>query len=340
MEKHLTLLIPALTGRQKPLLPESWPPLRALEMLLARADRLTKDLPTGLERQLFVLFGIETDQALPIAAVTRIFDTGQIEKGWWLRADPVHLQVDRDRLILADSETLHISQQQADALVGELLKVFAADGWRLQAPHANRWYLSMEKIPQIKTSALPEVIGQDIRPHLPVGRHANDWRRILNEVQMVLHASPINAERSARGELPVNSVWFWGGGYLPAPQGPRWAKIWSAEPIGLSLARLSSTSFAVLPSGGETWLQQATTPGKHLLVLDQGRSAIQYGDLEGWREFLHWLDARWIDPLLAGLKQKQVESVTLYGENGTGFYLTAGHLGRWWRRRRHLQNYF
>jgi len=337
MEKHLTLLIPALSGQK------GWPQglaLLALEKVLARADRLNAARVAGLERQLFNLFGMETGLEPPVAAVTRVFDTGRVETGWWLRADPVHLRVDRDRLVLADNETLHISQQEADSLIGEILQVFAADGWRLEAPHPNRWYLGLPEVPEIQTHAMPDVVGQDIRAHLPTGPRAKEWHRILNEVQMLLHASPINTERAARGELVINSLWFWGGGSLPAPPTKPWAQVWSVEPVGLGLARLSATPYAPLPANGMAWLQQATTPGRHLAILDQGRGAIQYGDIQGWYEFLRRLEAEWIEPMLTGLRQKQVQSVTLYGDNGAGFYLTAKHLRRWWRRRRPLQNYF
>jgi hypothetical protein len=340
MEKHLILLIPGLTGRQKELLREPGPALIALETLLARADRVNIRPPAGFERQLFDFFGIKPGQELPVAAVTRVFDTGRIEQGWWLRADPVHLQVDRDRLILADNETLRISQQEANSLISEILKVFAADGWRLQAPHPNRWYLGLSKVPEIQTHAMPDVVGQDIRVHLPTGPQAKSWHRTLNEVQMLLHASPINTERAARGELAINSLWFWGGGSLPTPPTQSWAQVWSVEPIGLGLARLSATPYAPLPANGDTWLQQAITPGRHLLILDQGRGAIQYGDVQGWHEFLQRLEVEWIGPMLTGLRQKQIQSITLYSENGAGFYLTTKYIGRWWRRRRPLQNYF
>ena len=56
---------------------------------------------------------------------------------------------------------------------------------------------------------------------LPAGNEGSVWRRRMNEAQMVLHAHPGNEAREARGELPVNSVWFWGAGELgAAPRAP------------------------------------------------------------------------------------------------------------------------
>ena len=39
---------------------------------------------------------------------------------------------------------------------------------------------------------------------------------LLNEIQVLLHQHPLNAARRARGLTPVNSLWLWGGGRLPA----------------------------------------------------------------------------------------------------------------------------
>src|SRR5690606_30880361 len=44
--------------------------------------------------------------------------------------------------------------------------------------------------------------SEDVRP----------WRRLLNEIQMVWHEHPVNQARAARGALPVNGLWLYGGG--------------------------------------------------------------------------------------------------------------------------------
>ena len=53
-------------------------------------------------------------------------------------------------------------------------------------------------------------------------------RMLLNEVQVLLHQHPLNAARQTRGLPPVNSVWFWGAGRLPAP-GPSPTAAWRAR---------------------------------------------------------------------------------------------------------------
>ncbi len=107
-ERHVSLVIPGLLGPKSSAsdggTSES-PPTPTLEMLLARADRQQVERPSDFETMIFELFDIDVDaeQDLPVAPVTRALDLGVIDKGWWLRADPVHLRADRDRLILADN---------------------------------------------------------------------------------------------------------------------------------------------------------------------------------------------------------------------------------------------
>jgi hypothetical protein len=38
-----------------------------------------------------------------------------------------------------------------------------------------------------------------------------EWRRLLNEIQMVWHEHPVNLARAERGEVPINSLWLFGG---------------------------------------------------------------------------------------------------------------------------------
>jgi hypothetical protein len=41
---------------------------------------------------------------------------------------------------------------------------------------------------------------------------AKKWRRLQNELQMILHDHPVNEARLERGELSINSVWLYGCG--------------------------------------------------------------------------------------------------------------------------------
>jgi hypothetical protein len=95
--------------------------------------------------------------------------------------------------------------------------VFGDAGFELSAPAPNRWFLRAIASDQYPDSPDPEdILGDDLEAHLPGGRDAPKWRRLLNESQVVLHNHVVNAARTARGALPANTLWFWGGGRMPA----------------------------------------------------------------------------------------------------------------------------
>ena len=342
-ERHVSLVIPGLLGPKSSAsdggTSES-PPTPTLEMLLARADRQQVERSSDFETMIFELFDIDVDaeQDLPVASVTRALDLGVIDKGWWLRADPVHLRADRDRLILADNKVLGITQDEADGLVSEIMEVYAEDGWVLKAARPDRWYLKPTDVPKLNTIPLPAVIGRDITDCLPRGEDYKTWHTILNEVQILLHTAKTNAERERRGALSVNSVWFWGGGRLPELKHTEWSHVWSGEPVSLALARLSQTPSKDVPGGAEDWLDSSSMPGNHLFVLDQGREALEYGAFDEWHRFVDGIERNWIAPLIAGLHSKQLASISLISETGE-FRLNAKTTRRWWRRSRPLQRY-
>ena len=334
--QRLTFYLPGLFSLQEDGAASG--PYGALETMLSRAQRLDREWPRGHEEGLFALFDLagQENADLPIAAVTRMLDMGVIDNDWWLRADPVHLSIDRDRLILTDARRLQIAPREANRLVAEIMEVFAADGWLLKAPHPERWYLKPLRAPGLTTSPLCRVVGQDVHGFLPRGPDDKAWHTILNELQILLHTATVNLEREKEGKLPINSLWFWGGGRLPRIMPVAWSRVWSNEPVSLSLAKLSGTPAAELPGGYAGWRQQAGEAGEHLLVLDELHDAALCHDTARWHEALGKLEADWMEPLLRDLKTGAIESVTLTTDTGASFVLASRQARRWWRRRRAL----
>lgn len=327
MSLHLTLMVPGL-----------WRPPRgatvrlpALERLVARAQAAA-EMTTGYETRLAACFGL---QQAAVASLSYWADRGA-PPGPILRADPVHLQVENAGMRLIDSDAFHLSGHEADALVAWLARGFADAGWRLEAPHPGRWYLHLPAL-DIATVPLPEAIGRDIQSRLPGGPQAKQWRRWLNEAQMLLHQSPVNEARATRGEPVVNSVWFWGEGSLPATANVRpFAQIWSDDSFAVGLARWSGTPLAASVTDWHSWHTAVTTPGDHLVVVPDLRGAAQYGDVQAWEQGVARLEHAWCAPALDALKRGRLTTLTVYSDTGPGWRLRAGAARRWWRRPRVL----
>ncbi len=336
----LTLFLPGLFTPVPDVAAGAATRLPALETWLARAAART-GLPRGAEAVLFALFGadIPDDADLPVAAVTRALDLGVIDNGWWLRADPVHLHPQRDRLVLEDGRRLELTQDEATRLANEILEHYRADGWLLKAARPGRWYLKPPRAARIRTTPLAEVAGRDIHPYLPRGEEASAWHTRLNEMQILLHTAKVNEERERTGKPPVNSLWFWGGGRLPKLAPVHWAGLWGEEPLSLAFARLAQVPSHARPAGFAAWRREADPTGDHLVVLDDLLALQQEADSAAWQETLACLERDWIAPLAGAVRAGTLPRAELIADTGTRFVLTRAYARRWWRRRRPLAAY-
>lgn len=336
----LTLLVPGLFSPPAGFDPAELPPrvTPALDAWLARADVETRTGAAGMEAALFALFGIEApaDADLPIAAVTRVVDMGVIDNEWWMRADPVHLRPERDRLILLDTQLVPLNLEEAETLVDELMQSYREEGWVLKAPHPARWYLKPSRDHRLLTTPITEVVGRDIHPHLPRGDEGKAWHGILNEMQILLHTARANEGREARGELAINSVWFWGSGRVPSVGPTAWARVWSNEPVALGLARLAGVPAAPVPPVFDD-VPTTATGGAHLVVLETARAAAQYREPRNWLEAVQRLERDWIGPAYEAVRAGRLSEVVLCGESSRMFRLTRRTSRRWWRRRRPIE---
>lgn len=310
-----------------------------LTRLLARADREVIPV-TGSELRLFGLFGVEVAQGqdLPVAAVSQLADNvhsaingvenGAEERAWWIRADPVNLMATRTGLALHAG--LGLSQDEADQLVAELSETLAQDGWLLKAPRPERWYLKPPTAPAITTTPLAYAIGRDVHALLPQGRDHKAWHAYLNEFQILLHRSPVNAARAARGALPANSVWFWGGGWQPQPGSRSWTQVASSEPLSQGLARLNGIPTGAAPMDARRWLETAPAAGDHLLVLDT------LGDVSDRQTGRQQLEVDWLAPLLAAVHAGALTELRVLSDTGPALHYRRAHRWRFWRRSRAL----
>ncbi len=340
---NLHLLIPALFWPEASL-HEIYRDLSlpALESLLARS-LCTIDEVYAIEAWLCHAFGIPKQYDWPVAPITLQMDAGEklkTEYDYWLRADPVHLRIERDQIVLADSRIFQISADEAGQFTDMLNKHFAENAQEISflPLRPDRWYLHITKTPPPQTHLLSEVANKGIRELLPFGTNSMNWRGLFNEIQMLLHEHSLNQSREDRGDLAVNSTWFWGGGVMPASVVCPYTHVWSNDVLTESLALASATDHAQLPNDAAAWYQSAVS-GNHLVVLNPLHGKAQYADVYGWRESLKELEQKWFGSLWAMLKQGKFNQLTLtaLGTNKTkNFILTRHDSRKFWRRAKPL----
>ncbi len=304
-----------------------------VETLLGRADA---EAFTGIhpDEVLFNLFGgrRNSNRDVPTGAVSRLADIGGDADGWWMRAAPVFLKPDGDRLLLFDSQELDIQRSEAEQLATLFNEHYRERGWRIEVGHPRRWYLRLASAPQVQTFPLSEVVGRNIDSFLPGGEAGADWRFVMNEVQMLFHGAPVNEQRQARGLLPINSLWFWGGGGLPRGLPERFSAVYAGSAFPRGLAILAGLPAHPLPArAGE--LPGRPLSGEQLLVNTSLQRHVLNADYPGWRDALAALHSDWIVPLRQALKNGEVGALRFFPCNGYGYRLDARRLRRFWRRR-------
>jgi len=335
----LTLLMPGLLGSYADIPRMEQPPFPALGTLVAKAAR-RKFPAVSFYRILCELFDLEQPVGgdLPIAPLSRLIDGLETPAGVWMRADPVHLAAGQTGLHLADASALVLSQHDAIILAAALEDFFKEHGWVLEVPLPDRWYIRLPRLPAVTTTELDRVVGRDIQPWLPAGEDQQDWRRLCNEIQILLHACDVNHARERRGELPVNSLWFWGIGVLPEILQRKWTRVYSDDPAAQGLAMLSGARFEAIPESllagaggfdatGDILVASATPPA----------GAIEH-DFDNWLEAMRELDQRWFVPLLQALRDGALAQVQIITD-GHEFTLRRHSLLKFWRLRESIVDY-
>jgi len=257
-------------------------------------------------------------QPWPLAALTRQQDAGDAGDGVWLRADPAFVQPDQSGArLLAWGEMLQPDARDVAELLPALQPLFAEHGLTLDAPVPERWYLRVPHglvLPEF--SAADAALGEDLFAHLPMGESGRVWRALLTESQVLLHQHPWNVQRRAQGNSPINSLWFWGAGHLPASVETAHTEVHSRDALLLALAHAAGAG-----QGGtlaQTHDDQPVT-GSVLIDLRHLRAIGPLAD-------------EVLPPLTAALAQRTLGQLRLDCADGACYTLTARQRRRFWTR--------
>jgi hypothetical protein len=309
---HCELLVPGLFAQR------AATRLPGLELLLARGRCASAGAQRAEDwlRDAFELGEVP----LPAGALSVLGAGGEPGDALWARADPVHLQLMRDHLILVPGAALEVTREEAERLAAAL---------GFQALTATAWAARVDFTTE--ASSPLDVAGHaiELRAHSPA--HA-----ALNEAQMMLHEHPVNAAREARGVPALNSVWLWGSGRAPKSARGRWSSVSAADPVALGLGRLAGAQPRAAAASADDWLRGMPGDGRHLVVLEDLRVPLEY------QEKLARLERDWFAPLLAALRAGRVGMVTIHVPDGpecSAYETIRADLRRFWRRPKALESY-
>jgi hypothetical protein len=271
--------------------------------------------------------GLAADNALPP-------DTGSV----WL-ATPLHLIAGLTSVHLEYRGLLQLDAATLEQLCQDFGPAFAERGFSLRRLPGGGLLACGPRFANLPPTQDPaRLLGGGIAGSTVQGPGAAPLLMLGAELEMWLHAHPLNAARARRREAPLTTLWLWGGG---EPLGPRclappgadadatFMTVFGEDPVlaglcALSGARLrapATSAHDILHSGAER-----TAAVIELFHTDKPQPATLL-------DLLQHLDERVLAPVITALKDGTIRQLTLIA-NDRCSVLTARDGLRFWRRPR------
>jgi hypothetical protein len=237
----------------------------------------------------------------PSAAVIRTGASRERATGFWLRAQPIHFAAGLDRLTTV---VLHgaarMSEEERTLLEPIFIKHLQSSGLQLHHASNDEWLLRSDVSLQLQTVS-PEFAAANPRAEiLPRGPDAGALRRLMTEMQMLLHEHPVNARRQARGLPVINAIWIHGEGKLGEGMlgdiaSASLPEAWGEDLYLRGIYRLHDKPVEALPADATTLFSQLQ--GASVAVID-------VPDLDA-------LESQWLAPLSRALRGGAIAKLTL-----------------------------
>ncbi|MES9902065.1 MAG: hypothetical protein ABW168_05200, partial [Sedimenticola sp.] len=140
----------------------------------------------------------------------------------------------------------------------------------------------------------------------------------------------LNFERESCGKLPINGLWFSGGGRFNGNNGSIFCRVYSNEALTRGLGLATGTDTLALPTDAAMIKAEG---GSTLVTYDRIERTVWRADPYDWFDELGRFEV-WLAPMIDGLRQKKIRELLIYPCNGALFRLSSSRLRRFWCRRR------
>lgn len=295
--KHLQLVLPQALRQLRAETPETWGAVLYNWLRTGERQRLwnADDLQHARLNpwQHSLLHALEPALREPGLASAMLHWRGE-GKAWRtgtaLHVELVHLQAGLDdlRLVLPPPPT---AAEEAQLLMS-LQPLLSLSGFELQITpgEPGRWYLFNEQELSLQTYSPHAGFATRIFEVMPQGMHGAEVRRLMTEVQMLLHEHPVNLHRARQGVATLNALWPWGAAPLNEVSQSGEPRVLGTHPYLLGLCEYLHMSCWPLPPDAQA-----------LLSLDADQVLLLLPD-----ETPAQLHDKWLAPLHAALQRGDI----------------------------------
>jgi hypothetical protein len=144
-------------------------------------------------------------------------------------ADPVYLEamLDHVRLHALDDQTL--VREEREHFFNYLQAQLGDAGCRFELI-GEHGYVRGERAFATANCSAHALESCEPDAFLRSAAASREHDRLVGELQLLLHQAPMNRQREDSGRLPVNSIWFWGGGRAPPPDTAALPRLFADDP--------------------------------------------------------------------------------------------------------------
>jgi hypothetical protein len=215
------------------------------------------------------------------------------------------------------AEMLQLDESEADALLVSINAYLDTDGLWMSRTEPCQWIIHGRDASKLLSYPPSFLAHRNVSSFLPDGDETGEWRRLMTELQMLLHTHPVNMERERQGRPTVNSVWFWGGASLQSAIAVPADSIQStcvhasagfatglARHLGIDCQPLDAFDSAVLPA--------------HTLIVDTGIiDALSAGNETCVQQAKLRVDTTYLKPLLDRIEAGDLMELAIIDEEGS-----------------------
>jgi len=283
---------------------------------LSRSELRHNAAPSEMFTRVLTAAGISPpDEGL--AALRLWGQTGDRPHVWIAAADPVHLEPRLDHLCLHALEGLQSPKMDLRAIFDFLQKSLGQGSGFAFARIGKHGYLRGDEAISTASVSASSLDGMEPDDYMPKGDEAASYLTLTSELQMCLHEHEVNVRRETDGLMPINSIWFWGGGRAPEKTVKLLPPFFGADPLFQGFWESCTGVIAPWPGNFADCLDIAV---KDLVVMTPADD--EDGDAL----------ARYLDELRGHLKSGRLDRLVLLFRDGLSARIGRFDAFRFWRR--------
>lgn len=186
--------------------------------------------------------------ALLLAGEQQKLSTPAADKPFWL-VELIHISPARDGAALIPASALAIESVHNETLLQSAQALCEGTPFRLNAWSNTHWQLHNDSDQELPaTFASTALVSRmTVNDWWDQDARSRDWRRFVNEIQMLYFDHPVNANRQQQGLPPINSLW---------PVGGLSPSVWQPKPTTIPKQVFTTLTEPYLRQDWGQWLQE------------------------------------------------------------------------------------